>query len=206
MEVTGISEVCEGFSDAPAVLMGSPGSRGIMEIDTIAEESAALMGPQKTRADNVLSISLLTVVEDECISSVQGDGWEELEMYVDSGASETVMGPDMVQSVDAVEGKSYRNGRMYECANGIRIPNMGEKRFLGVTQEGLGSIVKGQVCDINKCLLSVSKMVEKGNRVVFDQGGSYIEDRQTKEKMYLEERRGLYVLKLWTKPAGKQDF
>ena len=110
--------------------MGSQGSRGRMEANTIAEESAALMGPQKTRADNVISIGLLTVA-DECISSVRGDGWEEINMVVDSGASETVIGPDVIQSVDAVEGPAYRQGIKYEVANGIRIPNLwgGGKMF-----------------------------------------------------------------------------
>ena len=52
-------------------------------------------------------------------------------------------------------------------ANGIRIPNLGEKRFVGYTAEGGGREVVAQVCNVNKALLSVRRMVAAGNRVVF---------------------------------------
>ena len=55
-----------------------------------------------------------------------------------------------------------------------------------------------QVCDVNKALLSVSKMVKAGNRVIFDPEGSYIEDRTTGECMNLKEKNGMYMLSLWT--------
>ena len=39
--------------------------------------------------------ALMTIVPDS-LNSVTNDGWEEIEMTVDSGASETVVGEDMV--------------------------------------------------------------------------------------------------------------
>ena len=164
------------------------------------------MGPQEARGDNVRSIGMLLTVCDEAISTVQKDGWEEFDMVVDSGASETVIGPNMVESVDAVEGKAYRAGVKYEVANGVRIPNLGEKNFVGVSNEGMKSQMEVQVCDINKGLLSVSKIVANGNRVVFDPQGSYIEDPRTGEVMQLKASRGLYMLKMWTKSTGKRIF
>ena len=89
--------------------------------------------------------------------------------------------------------------------NGIRIPNLGEKKFSGVSKEGFQRDMTAQVCGINKGLLSVSKMVEKGNRVVFDQRGSYIQNQWTGEKMHLTASRGLFMFKLWTK-AESNDF
>ena len=68
-------------------------------------------------------------IAPESISAVQTDGWEEIELAVDSGASETVIGPDMVQSVEAIEGKAYRQNVKYEVANGSRIPNLGENNL-----------------------------------------------------------------------------
>ena len=58
----------------------------------------------------------------------------------------------------------------------------------------------------NRCLLSVSKVVKAGNRVVFDMGGSYIEDPVRKEKMYLAEKHGMYTLKVWTKGTRASGF
>ena len=52
--------------------------------------------------------------------------WEVLEMAVDSGATETVIGEDMVNAVATQEGPAMRRGVEYEVANGIRIPNLGE--------------------------------------------------------------------------------
>ena len=52
---------------------------------------------------------------------------------------------------------------------------------------------------MNKGLLSVRRMVQAGNRVVFDQAGSYVEDRTTGDRMYMAERGGMYMLKLWVK-------
>ena len=58
-------------------------------------------------------------------------------------------------------------------------------------------------CDVNEGMLSVRRMVSAGNRVVFDKQGSYIEDPVTKEVMRLEERQGMYILRLWIKNPKK---
>ena len=41
--------------------------------------------------------------------------------------------------------------------------------------------------------------MKAGSRIVFDSDGSYIEDKETGECMYLEEKGGMYMLKMWTK-------
>ncbi len=127
------------------------------------------------------------------------DGWEEVKLYVDSGATETVVGEHMLESVTRVEGAAARIGVTYEVANGIRIPNLGEKKFYGVSAEGCERGLTAQVCDVNKALLSVSRMVKTGHRVVFDQDNSYVEDKVTGEKMWLTEENGMYALTLWVK-------
>ena len=87
---------------------------------------------------------------------------------MDSGATETVIDEGSIQHVEATEGAAYKRGVKYEVANGVRIPNMGEKKFQGVTEEGALRHITAQVCEVNKPLLSVSKVVVAGNRVVFD--------------------------------------
>ena len=49
---------------------------------------------------------------------------------------------------------------------------------------------------MDKSLLSVSRMVQAGNRVVFEQNGSYVEDLHSGEKMYMYEKGGMYMLKM----------
>ena len=56
--------------------------------------------------------------------------WEEIEMAVDSGATETVVGEDMIKGVETKLGEATRRGVQYEVASGELIPNLGEKNFL----------------------------------------------------------------------------
>ena len=80
----------------------------------------------------------------------------------------------------------------------------GQKVFLGDSTEGVTKQVRAQVCDVNKALLSVSPVVRKGNRVVFQEEGSYIEDRSNGQVMWLTEDNGMYLLKLWVRNPGFQ--
>ena len=65
---------------------------------------------------------------------------------------------------------------------------MGEKKFDAVTEDGGIRQITAQVCEVNKPLLSVSKMVAAGNRVVFDPEGSYVEDVNSGEVVWLNEQ------------------
>jgi hypothetical protein len=84
------------------------------------------------------------------------------------------------------------------------IPNLGEKRFLAVPDGGGGSLrkMKAQVCEVNKPLMSVKRILQAGNRVIFDTEGSYIEDKETGEIMPLREEGGMFMLKLWVKKSS----
>ena len=84
-------------------------------------------------------------------------------------------------------------------ADGVRIPNLGQKQFDGVTDEESLRHLKVQVCDVNKALLSVKKITNAGNKVIFDNEGSYIEDKITGEKIWLREEGGMYMLRMWVK-------
>ena len=123
-------------------------------------------------------------------------------MAVDSGASETVIGEDMVATADLRESEGSRRGVEYKVANGDSIPNLGEKRFSAWSTEGVGRNIKAQVCSVQQGLLSVRKLVDAGHRVVFEPSGSYIEDVKTYERMHLKDKNGMFFLKMWTKNSG----
>ena len=57
------------------------------------------------------------------------------------------------------------------------------------------------MCDVNKALLSVKKVVQAGNRVVFEASGSYIEDLESGQNMWLREAGGMYMLKMWARSS-----
>ena len=52
--------------------------------------------------------------------------------------------------------------------------------------------------------MSVSRMMQAGNKVDFAGSGSYVEDQNTGERIPLREQGGMYMLKLWVKNQGFQ--
>ena len=83
----------------------------------------------------------------------------KIEVAVDSGATETMMAAETLNGViDITEGPACRRGVTYEVANGVEITNLGERKFLGYTEEGGQRGVAAQICAVNKTLMSVSKV------------------------------------------------
>ena len=62
------------------------------------------------------------------------------------------------------------------------------------------------VTEVDDALLSVSKVVKAGNRVVFDESGSYIEHKESGEVIPLLEQRGLYKLNMWVPKDQSHPF
>ena len=141
---------------------------------------------------------------DESMRTVQeADEWEEVEMIVDSGASGTVVGANMVKAVEAANIKSDVS---YKLADGSRIPHMGEKSFKAFTDQGHIRHMIAAVTDVDDALLSVSKVVGAGNRVVFDSDGSYIEHKESGEVIPLVTQGSLYTLKMWVPKNQSHPF
>ena len=54
---------------------------------------------------------------------------------------------------------------------------------------------------MNKGLLSVGKVVNAGNTVVFTREGRFIEDDSTGERIGIKEESGMYMLLMWVKSS-----
>ena len=61
--------------------------------------------------------------------------------------------------------------------------------------------VTAQVCDVNKSLMSMNKVLASGNRVIFEEEGSYIEIKRTGENMWLRDEGGMIMLKMYVKKS-----
>ena len=61
-----------------------------------------------------------------------------------------------------------------------------------------------QVAEVNRPLLSVSKCVDGGNKVVFDGDWSYIEDKRTGERTTLHRKGGLYTMQSWVRAKSEE--
>jgi ribosomal protein L34E len=159
------------------------------------EVARAIPGYQTNNAPKA-KLNLIKELETEKISKVQEE-WEEVELAVDSGATETVVGESMIKNASTQPGEASKRGAKYEGADGTIIRNQGEKRFHAESTEGVRRRFVAQVTDVNKGLLSVSKLAKAGHKIVFDTEGSYIEDKATGEVMNLTESGGMYMLKIW---------
>ena len=94
--------------------------------------------------------------EPEGIGAVKEEGdWEELELTVDSGATDTVIQPKTLPSIEITEGPAFKRGVEYEMANGEYAPNLGEKKFQGVTEEGSLRGLTAQVVEVSENLLRI---------------------------------------------------
>ena len=96
-------------------------------------------------------------------------------------------------------------GAYTTSANGTQIPNLGERKFLGITEEQVRRGVTAQVCAVTKNLLSVNNMTKTGHRAIFDEDGSYIEDKASGERSWLHEVNGMYMLKLWVSKKTSKE-
>ena len=131
--------------------------------------------------------------------------WETIPVTIDSGVVDTV-GPKIAgRAFPIVPTRESRIGLGYRAANGSPIKNYGERTIEGITDNGKGLRMKVTVADVNKVLASVSKMCECGNRVVFDEDGSYVENKKTGERMVIEEDDGDYVLDVWVKLGQEHE-
>ena len=137
----------------------------------------------------------------------EGEEWRLMPrpLVIDSGAAETVLPTDWFTGHELKETEESRGGQFYVCAGGKEIPNYGE-RTLTLSTLDWSSVrnmtfqVTFQVTDVTKALGSVSKIVANGNKVVFDESGSFIENKRSRERLWMREDNGVYVLDVYVAP------
>ena len=117
------------------------------------------MLPERLQFDGKRAqLNPLTVIEPTgSINAVVDDEWVTIDVAIDSGASETVLDEKTLSGIiDITEGPALRRGISYEVANGVEIPNLGERKFLAFTAKGGHRGVIAQICSVSKTPMSVS--------------------------------------------------
>jgi hypothetical protein len=145
--------------------------------------------------------------------------WIEIDAIVDSGAVDTIAPKSMVDGLNIRQTEiSKRNGK-YASADGGVIQNLGECDMEGIAEDGTHMKLVTQVGDkIMNMLISVRRMVESGNMVVFGANHqairklaacSKIEKNMIVEKggkrTEIKDEDGMYVYKMRIK-KGKNDM
>ena len=193
-------------------------STGLVEVGW----DSTLCGKPRTEGfarnhDPIGRLSMFCETEEEekgtfCPLDMQGsqrppEQWEKVTILVDSGATENVANPASMKGYQVLKNSASESGLTYTTATGKEIPNLGEKVVVVATTEGSTRSIKFQMCDVTKCLASVSRIVEAGHRVILDtpEAGSYIENRKSGERTYLLQERGLYLLDAWVMPFAEAN-
>ena len=150
--------------------------------------------------------------EDErFVCNMTGEKWEQLPfpIIVGSGASASVIPTSWCPHIPVTPTQQSEAGEFFRAANGEKIYNRGQKLITMMTQEGVHRDMKFIACnEVSKALGSVSQMCRSGHRVVFnpgwDQEGSYIEHIESGQRLWMEEKNGLYMFNTKIAPTSKQ--
>ena len=134
------------------------------------------------------------------------EGWRQVNVVLDSGAADSVCPKDMAPWFEVVDSDASRAGVYYTAANGGKLYNLGQTHIPIAMDNDYRTMATFQVADVSRPLMSVSKVCEMGNRVVFGAGGGYILNLETGATIPFETKDGIYVFKLWIPPLSESPF
>ena len=130
-----------------------------------------------------------------------------MEVTADSGAVTTVGPKNTCTAFPLEETVASRAGKHFTGANGSPIRNYGVRKVKAVTsKEGREIKMPIQVADVMKVLASVGQMIHSGNRVVFDEAGSYIENKKSGKRTEMKEKHGNFVFEMRVPKKGNSGF
>ena len=130
--------------------------------------------------------------KESSIQDSQGDLW----ITIDSGASENVISEKMAPQFEVKPSQGSREGVRYVTANGETMANRGEKDVKVMTHEGHRCLLKMQVTDVKKPLMSVARICDAGHRVVFTKDGGSIEHEVTGQTTKFDRIDNVYRLQV----------
>ena len=136
---------------------------------------------------SLMKVSSTTHIDEE---------WEWINVTVDSGAVDHVVDEECAKQFGRRETEMSRRKGYYTAANDTKIYNEGEREIRGFTAEGKKAGMTFQVCAVNGPLGAVRKMCREGNRVIFDEDGSYIEHKESGTRTKINDVGESYVLRL----------
>ena len=90
----------------------------------------------------------------------------------------------------------------HRAVNGTAIDNQGENGVQAMTKQGKKIGMTFQIANVTKPLGSVRAVLDAGNKVIFQKGNSYIEDKPGTIRTPIEEINGAFVFDLWKPKLG----
>ena len=138
--------------------------------------------------------------------ATEDKGWTKVKVIMDSGAAESVCPRTMAPQFPIQDSLGSRAGVYYTSANGGKIMNLGEQQVPVCLSNGARTIATFQVADVSRPLMSVGKMFEMGNRVIFGANGGVILSLQTGQVTLFIKDEGVYTFEMWIPPLSESPF
>ena len=143
----------------------------------------------------------ITFKELNAVGGSQEDG---LWITVDYGASENVISELAAPEFVTKPSEGSKRRIKYIAANGSIMTNKGEKEVKVVTEEGHRCMLRMQVTDVKKPLMSVSRICDAGHKVVFTPAGGEIVHLKSGQTTKFHRIDNVYRLKVGL--AKNADF
>ena len=122
-------------------------------------------------------------------------GGKELLAFVDSGAVDNVL-PKPVCTEYSLEATSKsQSGVGFKGANGSHIKHCGQRRFRVKTSAGSNMNTTWEVADVRKPLISGSRLLERGHKLVLDEKPRI--QCKNRDTIPLERTGSLFAVRLW---------
>jgi len=143
------------------------------------------------------------IIEDIRWREEHEGGWERIKITVDSGAVDSVAPNTIAASIPVKPTAASSAGINWRAANGTEIHNEGGKDIVMYDEQGYIVGQTFQIGAVQKPLASVRKICSGGNRVVFDNESSYVENKKTGKRTEIVKEGGTYAVIMWVK--GETD-
>ena len=128
----------------------------------------------------------------------------EVEVTLDSGCTNHVMDAEDAPGYSVQPSVGSRRGQNFIVGNGETIPNEGEVHLNMDAPAGDGSHVpittNFQVAEINRPLMSVSRICDQGYTCLFTRDGAQVLDQNQQPICRFERSNGLYVASMRLRP------
>ena len=134
------------------------------------------------------------------------DGWHMIEVVLDSGAADSVCPKDMCPHFAVEDSAASKAGVYYTGANGGKLFNLGQTHVPICLENGARTLATFQIADVSRPLMSVSKVCEMGNRVIFGANGGVILNLATGASTPFIKKEGIYVFNMWIPPLSESPF
>ena len=94
----------------------------------------------------------------------------------------------------------------YTSANGGHIPNLGEQHVPVCLANGARTIATFQVAEVSRPLMSVARLCEMGNRILFGANGGVILNLKTGDVTPFQKEEGVYTFEMMIPPLSEAPF